>query len=321
MKNWNRYLLHDAAGDAGGAGSGTGSLLTSSGAGGANGGAAGGAGASGSATGGGAATGDTGANGGSAGAANTNWRSSLPEELQKEPSLQTFNDISSLAKSFIHAQRAIGADKIVIPGKHATDDDWNQVYNKLGLPKELKDYELKIKEAPGMDKAFGEKFKETAHKAGILPQQAQKLADWFDTMNASSEAEVLKMKTDKMKADEAALKAEWGAAYQQNLGRAAQVVLEAADPDMLKYLDESGLGNDPKLIKLLSKVGEKFMKEDSTVGGEGGFKTKLTPKEAKAEANKILADFTHPYHVKDHPNHKAAVQEVTELFQAASPQN
>ena len=36
----------------------------------------------------------------------------------------------------------IGADKVAIPGKHATDDDWNVVYTKLGRPNEAKDYNL-----------------------------------------------------------------------------------------------------------------------------------------------------------------------------------
>ena len=47
---------------------------------------------------------------------------------------------------------------------------------------------------------------------------------------------------------------------------------------------------------------------------------RLTPAEARKEANKIIADFKHPYHVKDHPNHKAAVEEVTRLFEQAASQ-
>lgn len=193
------------------------------------------------------------------------------------------------------------------------------MYQKLGLPKELKDYEVKLKEGPGLDKAFAEKFKETAHKAGILPHQAQKLADWFESANATSEAQVLQMRQDKMKADTDALKTEWGAAFEQNLARAGQVVREVGDPELVKYLDQTGLGNDIQLVKLLSKVGEKFMKEGGHVGGEAGFKPKFTPKEAMAEANKIMGDFTHPYHNSQHPNHKNAVAEVQGLFEMANP--
>jgi hypothetical protein len=45
---------------------------------------------------------------------------SLPEDLRMEPSLRNFTDPASLAKSYVHAQRMIGADKIPLPGKTAT---------------------------------------------------------------------------------------------------------------------------------------------------------------------------------------------------------
>jgi len=57
---------------------------------------------------------------------------SLPEDLRNEPSLRLFSDPASLAKSYVHAQRMIGADKIPLPGKSATDDEWRQVYRCAG---------------------------------------------------------------------------------------------------------------------------------------------------------------------------------------------
>lgn len=269
--------------------------------------------------GGGQGTGVNSATGNSQEAANTSWRSQLPPELQAEPSLQTFNDISALAKSFIHAQRTIGADKIAVPGKHATEDDWKQVFTKLGLPEKLESYELKMKEDASIDKDFIAKFKATAHSAGILPQQAQKLADWFQEVNSQSTSEVQKLKEQKVKESLEGLKSEWGAAYEKNIGVAAQVLREAGSPELLNYLDQTGLGNDVNLIKLLSKIGEKFLGEDKIVGGAQEFKGKHTPAQALVEANKILSNFDHPYHNKSHPNHKAAVIEVQELFEMAHP--
>ena len=64
----------------------------------------------------------------------TSFLSSLPEELQKEPSLQNFTNVGDMAKTLVHSQKMVGADKIAIPSKHATEEDWKQVYTKLGLP-------------------------------------------------------------------------------------------------------------------------------------------------------------------------------------------
>ena len=267
--------------------------------------------------------------GGDAGAANggggaqgnqaANWRSALPTELQTDPSIQMFNDIPALVKSYIHAQKTVGADKIVIPGKHATEQDWQGVYERLGLPKDIKDYEIKLAESASIDQEFTDSFRAAAHKAGVLPQQAQKLADWFSEVNAKAETDIANEQKAQHEADIAALKNEWGAAFDKNLRYAGQVIRENADPEMVKYLDESGLGNDVRLIKLLSSVAQKYMKEDQAIGGAQGMAGTLSPKDALVAANKILADFSHPYHDAQHPNHAAAVAEVKNFFEMANP--
>ena len=69
---------------------------------------------------------------------------SLPEDLRVEPSLRNFTDPASLAKSYVHAQRMIGADKIPLPGKTATDEDWANVWSKLGRPQAPSEYQLQF---------------------------------------------------------------------------------------------------------------------------------------------------------------------------------
>ena len=59
------------------------------------------------------------------------WRSTIPEEIRGHKSLEHIQDVGALAKSYVNAQSMIGADKIAIPGKHATDDDWGEVYRRL----------------------------------------------------------------------------------------------------------------------------------------------------------------------------------------------
>ena len=55
--------------------------------------------------------------------------------------------MGALAKSYVNAQSMIGADKVAIPGKHATDEDWGEVYRRLGRPDTPEGYEL-VNEVP-----------------------------------------------------------------------------------------------------------------------------------------------------------------------------
>ena len=66
--------------------------------------------------------------------------SSLPEDLRTEPSLQNIQDVNQLAKGYVSAQRMVGADKMAIPTKNSTPDDWKEVYTKLGLPETPDNY-------------------------------------------------------------------------------------------------------------------------------------------------------------------------------------
>ena len=67
---------------------------------------------------------------------------------QSQKSLETiqtflkFTEIDALAKSYINATRMIGQDKVAVPNENSTDDQWNEVYSKLGRPESADKYKL-----------------------------------------------------------------------------------------------------------------------------------------------------------------------------------
>lgn len=302
-------------GDKGGSSGGTGSILTSFAAGSGSGTSQGSTNPANNTTGGQATTGNTDTSKNSQQGGTQDWRLGLPAELQEDATLRKFSDVPSLAAAYINAQKLIGADKIAIPGKHASEDDWTGVFKKLGLPEKVDQYELKFKEGATLDENFVNDFKINAHKFGILPSQAQKLADWFSDINMTAENKYIEETKQKQAQELDGLKQEWGKLYDANLSRAQLVLKEMADKDTLQYLNDSGLGNDTKLIKLLAKIGSKMYKEAAIVGGDaGGGNAALTKAEAKKTIDSIMAKKDHPYFQKDHPGHKSAVKEVQDLF-------
>ena len=102
---------------------------------------------------------------------------SLPEDLRNEPSLKNLTDAGSLAKSFVHAQRMIGADKVALPGKSATDEEWRGVYSKIGMPAEASGYEYEA----DFDEQEHQSFRAAAHAAGLNVKQAQAMASFLDS--------------------------------------------------------------------------------------------------------------------------------------------
>lgn len=252
------------------------------------------------------------------------WRDTLPDDLKNEPSLQAIGSIDVLAKSYVHAQKAVGADKIVKPSKHATDDDWKKVFKDLGVPEE-KDYKLDLadEEKSVVDEKFTEFFGKLAAQEQLFPNKAKKVLLESAKFIKQVEADRLaKVKQDQQKALDG-LKTEWGAAYDLK-SQKAQLAFNTFGkdiPELKQFLETSGLGNNPNVIKMFAAVGE-TLKEGKTItttpNNVGG---PMTPKEAEKAANVILGNFEHPYYKVDHPNHKAAVEEMRDYFKMMHPDN
>lgn len=68
------------------------------------------------------------------------WKKGLPEDLQNELSLDTFQDFPEAMRQLVGAQKMIGKDKIVIPNEKSTQAEWDAFYSRLGRPKTPGEY-------------------------------------------------------------------------------------------------------------------------------------------------------------------------------------
>lgn len=243
-----------------------------------------------------------------------NWKDGLDEELKKEPSLASIKDIPSLVKSYIHGQKMIGKEKIVIPDQFATDEDWQRVYSKLGMPESPDKYEIK-NIGEHTDENFVKKFKEVAVKNGILPRQAEKIFEMYT--GYANELVAAQEEEGKRNFEESvgALKKEWGQGYDRKLANASATFSKFADDETKAVFKESGIGNNPKVLKLFASIAE-ALGEDKFIAPGGDGKLGITPTEAANKINEIMGNKDHAYYHKSHPMHKAAVDEVYRLTQA-----
>ena len=67
--------------------------------------------------------------------------SMIPEELRDHPSISPIKDVPNLARSFVNAQRLIGAEKLPLPA-NPSDADLDNIYGKLGRPESAEGYEI-----------------------------------------------------------------------------------------------------------------------------------------------------------------------------------
>ena len=237
----------------------------------------------------------------------------LPEDVRAEPSLKNFQDAGQLAKSYVHAQRMVGVDKISVPTKHATDEDWNQVFSKLGVPDSPDKYEVKYELQEGANETPVKNFISEAHKLNLLPHQVQGVLNYYSQLEqGAADTQQKDMELNKIE-NESSLRKEWGLAYDKKMNAANGVFKNffATDLADVKLQDGTPLGNHPGFVRSLSEMASKFSEDSMGTDQEesGG----ITPAEADREIQKILGDQNHPYFLKNHPGHKAAVDEMFKL--------
>ena len=244
-------------------------------------------------------------------AAPVSFLDSLPEDLRNEPSLRTFTDPGSLAKSYVNAQRMIGADKIALPGKSATSEEWREVYQRLGAPTDANGYEFDG-DIP-LEENYLNSFREHALSAGLRPSQANEMMNFVRSTiqgmneNMSQGAEQARF------AAEQELRQEFGQAFEQRLELAqlaAQNLLGDTNVfDEIQLSDGRMLGDHPEIIRMFSSLASQIG-EDNLAGETT--ELVMTPEEASRQ----IAEMTRrdgPYFDKMHPEHDTYVQEVLRL--------
>lgn len=129
-------------------------------------------------------------------------------------------------------------------------------------------YEFKAPEGAELDKDAVAQFEPIARELNLSQEQAQKLVDLY---GSKVMPQLMKQQADTWQKQVA----DWGTAakddaeiggdkFDGNLTRAKQAMDKFATPQLREFLETTGMGNHPELIRVFVKVGA-AMSEDSLV--------------------------------------------------------
>ena len=240
-----------------------------------------------------------------------NFKDLIPEKYKEEKALSNFVSMDDFVKSYLSAQRLVGANKVAIPNKMATDEDWDEVYKKLGRPATPEDYKYSFGEEE-IDQNALKSFNETAHRIGLLPKQAERIIKFYNEMNTQAEVDNQKLFEAKQTEAMTDLKKEFGPTYTKRLDQAKKLATETLGNEMLNNTvlkDGTRLGDSVEVIKAFSMLADK-LSEDEIIKGEGS--SYQTASEIEKEISELTEDGS-PYWQKTHPNHAKTVDRVFKL--------
>lgn len=228
------------------------------------------------------------------------WRDDLPEELKVEPMFKDIPDVATLAK-VARDLKAFQGTAIRIPGADADAAARKEflqkliekvpeamvlpdkpeeraiaekaVWSKLGRPEKAENYSIDGVDVPAGVALDLEAMRAQALKEGLTQAQFKARA----SQRAAEEGQRLKA----AKEAQAALKSEWGAAYEERLSAAASLAeREGAAPETVKAIKE---GQAPTgITKMLAALAGKLTGKGNEMGTQGasGGTGKMTPGEA-----------------------------------------
>lgn len=189
--------------------------------------------------------------------------SSLPEGIGEHGAVKKYKTVPDLVKGHINANSMIGKKaedflKSDDPEIVAKRKEW------LGIPDTYELNTPEITEGSLYSQEAIDGFKVKAKELGLSGQQAQALLDW-DFERAQNVQDGVQEQMTQMRTDaEQTLKSEWGKNYQPNL----QKVKQATDfLGITEMLDQTGLGNEPLVLKAVLDKIVPAISEDKLVEG------------------------------------------------------
>ena len=241
------------------------------------------------------------------------WKDSISEDFRNDPSIEKFTEIDALAKSYINATKMIGQDKLVIPTNNSTEDQWNEVYEKLGRPESADKYTLDINsEVVSMDEGAVKSFAEQSHKLGLNNKQAQGILEFYkNNMEGTAQQSKIDTETAQTQAEQQ-LRQEWGRDFEGKVKQAGALAKANINPEVLdmQLQDGTRIGDHPEIIKGFAKIAG-MMSEDKILSSES--ENTNTSKDIESEISAISNDKNGPYWNKNHPDHDKTVQKVYTL--------
>jgi hypothetical protein len=165
----------------------------------------------------------------------------------------------------------------------------------------VSDYEITIE---GEDPNIVKEYTQLVKQLGLSKDQAEKIVSWAKDKGGVNieKANEIGITT---------LQKEWGNQWQQNLTK-AQRAFTTMPPDVQTFIDSSGLGSNPVMVKAFYHIAQ-YLTEDKAIDRSNDRSSVVG--DAKAEIMRVLNDSKHPYHNKKMPGHQEAVEAMQRWYQ------
>ena len=207
------------------------------------------------------------------------WYANFSQGLDKSEAMSWRNMVSrytapqDFAKAHLELRKSHDA-RIPVPGADAKPEDWGKVFDKLGRPKDPKEYKWTDRfdgfEIDDTDKAYRDGMAPVMHRVGLNQWQVSELEKaQVEQMKLMRDAQIAARQAAPEKAKKQLASRGWtGDTLTRNLQVANTAVVHYAGQERAKGLvnitlaDGSTLGSHPDFIEMMAKIGSERAEDD-----------------------------------------------------------
>ena len=254
----------------------------------------------------------------------TDWRASLPVELQAEPTLARYKSLEEALKGAVHAQRVIGK-AVEYPAADAKPDAVAEFRKRAGVPESADKYRetVTMPTAPAgvtWDQAALGEFFGAMHQAHARPEVVQAGLNAFVSYMAKHADRTRSEEAQESQADRTAavkaLEGIWGPFggplwkhHNERAVTAIETLMGDAPPEAVQRVKEAA--NDPEMAHAFSLMADSLVERGFLGEAEQASSFGAGDAQAKADAIRDAAakDPTHPFRDERHPEHERVVKQ------------
>lgn len=221
-------------------------------------------------------------------------------------------------KAHRELQKHVGvpAERLLrLPEKADDEAGWSAVRQRLGMPKEAKEYDfsaVKFADGTELDQAFTDPIRAALHKAGVAKDAAPEVVKAVVKFMDSAEKAETDARAATLSTERASLQKEWGSNFEFNRLTAMQGAKRLGVDEQTVAKLEGEIGYS-KIMEMFRKIGAGTT-EDTFVEGGSGNPTTLNGARARIEELKSDPDWTKRYLAGS----KKEIDEMNNLMQLAT---
>ena len=255
------------------------------------------------------------------------FRSVLPEDIRSAPTFEPYSKVkdkdellTQLARGYHSSQGMIGKKGLLPPGENATPEERlnfrKEVGKALGTPENPDGYKFEFPQGYTPNEPELAQWKKNMHALGIPASDAQKMADAFFQQEMGKQ----KAEQDKLQGWENETKTRLGANFDREINHARYALRELdTDGKLGAVLESSGLGSNPEVVVMLSKIGSMLGERGPRGAGASVQASSMAPDQAQAELSQFERVNREAIFNAAHPDHDHFIKRRAELFRSAFP--